>query len=88
MNIANIEVAIAVMIQTPTRSSVNTNTTYVIFNLKNAGFKEESAAYRDWVCMSRHKVPNGWENIVKLQERLEALDRKTPTLPASATYGT
>ena len=86
MNLAIIEAAIQAMINKPTRSSVNSNTAYVIFNLRKAGHKVEYEAYRDWVSMSKHRVPLGWEMIVKLQHELDAFD--TGMLPSWATYNT
>lgn len=87
MNLAIIESAIQVMIDKPTRSSVNSNTTHVVFNLRQSGHSAEYVAYRDWVSMRRHTVPTGWERIIALQAELEAIGRGV-TLPAWSTYGT
>lgn len=87
MNLVIIEAAIEAMIEQPTRSSVNSNTTCVVFNLRKAGHRAEYEAYRDWVSMQRHKTPSGWERIVELQMKLEEVDRGE-TLPAWSTYGT
>lgn len=87
MNLAVIEAAIQAMITKPTRSSVNSDTTYVVFNLRQSGHSAEYVAYRDWVSMRRHTVPTGWERIIALQTELEAIGRGV-TLPAWSTYGT
>lgn len=79
--------AIEAMIEQPTRSSVNSNTTCVVFNLRKAGHSAEYVAYRDWVSMRRHTTPAGWERIIALQTELEVIGRGV-TLPAWSTYGT
>ena len=87
MNITIIEAAIQAMIDAPSRSSVNSNTTHVVFNLRRSANRDEYVAYRDWVTMWRHTTPSGWERIVAMQAELDAIDGRT-TMPAWATYGT
>lgn len=73
-------------IQKPTRAVCNSESVFVVENLRNAGYTEEASNYWSFVCSGGTRHIDDPE-IIQLYKQLKQIDQKY-SMPAWGTYGT
>lgn len=73
-------------IQKPTRAVCNSESVFVVENLRNAGYTEEASKYWSFVCSDGTRHIDD-DEIIELYKQLKQIDRKY-SMPAWGTYGT
>lgn len=72
-------------IQNPARACVNSESSFVFYDLQNQGYERIARAYWSWVCSSRKDTPEFGQEILDLQRKLNKTEN---TIPDWGTYGT
>lgn len=86
MNKQVIITAMQAQIQKPTRAVCNSESAFVVENLRNAGYFDEAAKYWSFTCSggTRHITD---PEIIELYRQLKQIDKKS-SISAWGTYGT
>ena len=86
MNKQAIIAAMQAQIQKPTRAVCNSESVFVVQNLRNAGYFDEAAKYWSFVCSggTRHIAD---PEIIELYHQLKQIAVKS-SMPDWGTYGT